>query len=349
MELVTDRLTSHRYEPPAISDTLGDLPTFKSVSNSSLASNPSSKLTIATTPSTFCQGAGGQRHAYAQFMSSYVKGLAVPNTSTAPRNVEPEVKDESTVVEEKLDVEGEAPVPQAFRDTYPQLRPTALRAIDQDFDVPATCFTVCCNNCTITIPNAHWHCSICEDGDYDICEDCVSSGAHCGVEGHFLIKRLIENGKVISSTTETVPKKPVLEVLAEGELPGTFSSEAKEEHSSEMLELSRTCNSCVNGKFRSFAELYEIFVLIEVAFEESKFVTCLVCEDYDLCIPCHVGMKHGHHPGHTFAPVCDEATMDAMAIALCAPGRNTRHHAICDGCEKVRPILYVSKCISNVV
>ena len=251
MEPATDRLTSHRYVPPVASDALDEPPTFSNMSNLSLASNASSKLSTANTPSTFCQGAG-QRHAYAQFMSSYVKGLAAPNTFDVPRHVELESKDKPLVAEEKLEVEGEAPVPQAFRDVYPlQLRPTALRAIDQDFDVPATCFTVCCNNCSITVPDTHWHCSICEDGDYDICEECVSSGVHCGVEGHYLIKRFIKNGKVISSTTETVPKKPLPKIDTEKDVSVTFASEIKEEHNSEMLELSRTCNSCVNGKIRS--------------------------------------------------------------------------------------------------
>ena len=72
-----------------------------------------------------------------------------------------------------------------------------------------------------------------------------------------------------------------------------------------------------------------------VVFEESNFVTCTVCEDYDLCIPCHVGMKHGHHPSHAFAPVSEESSLDTMAALLCAPGRNVRHFAICDGCDKV--------------
>ena len=240
-----DRLTSHRYVPPVTSDALDEHPKLSNLSNLSLSNNASSKLSVASTPSTFSQGTGGQRHAYAQFMSSYVKGLAVPNTSNAPQSTESELKDERPLADEKLEVEDEAPVPQTFRLTH--LRPTALRAVDQDFDVPASCFTVCCNNCTITIPDAHWHCSICEDGDYDICEECVASGAHCGVEGHFLIKRLIENGKVISSTTETVPKKTVTISDSENIIPPAFTSQVKEEHSSEMLELSRTCNSCVNG------------------------------------------------------------------------------------------------------
>ena len=74
-----------------------------------------------------------------------------------------------------------------------------------------------------------------------------------------------------------------------------------------------------------------------IAFEESNFVTCLVCEDYDLCIPCHVGLKHGHHPSHPFAPVSEEQTLDALAHQLLVPGRNMRHMATCDGCDKVCP------------
>ena len=63
-------------------------------------------------------------------------------------------------------------------------------------------------------------------------------------------------------------------------------------------------------------------------------MTCLECEDYDLCIPCHTGLKHGHHPGHTFIPVSDETILSTESSVLCAPGRNMRHEAICDGCDK---------------
>lgn len=70
-------------------------------------------------------------------------------------------------------------------------------------------------------------------------------------------------------------------------------------------------------------------------FDESKFVTCTVCEDYDLCVPCHVAMKHGHHPGHGFAPVSPEVALNKNAVEIMAPGRHTRHWAVCDGCDKV--------------
>jgi len=76
-------------------------------------------------------------------------------------------------------------------------------------------------------------------------------------------------------------------------------------------------------------------MLIETVFDENNFVTCTVCEDFDLCIPCHVGMKHGHHPGHAFMPASEETTLNTFASKLLAPGRNVRHAATCDGCDKV--------------
>lgn len=54
-------------------------------------------------------------------------------------------------------------------------------------------------------------------------------------------------------------------------------------------------------------------------------------------MPCHVGLKHGHHPSHRFEPASKQTNLDAMAAKLCAPGRGLRHLAICDGCDKVGP------------
>lgn len=73
-----------------------------------------------------------------------------------------------------------------------------------------------------------------------------------------------------------------------------------------------------------------------LVFDENNFVTCTVCEDFDLCISCHVGNKHGHHPSHAFMPASEETTLNALASKLLAPGRNVRHAAICDACDKVR-------------
>ena len=67
---------------------------------------------------------------------------------------------------------------------------------------------------------------------------------------------------------------------------------------------------------------------------EKEFVTCTACDDYDLCMECHTGNKHGHHPGHAFKAATSEMALPALADFLCNAGRNVRHSAVCDGCEK---------------
>ena len=50
---------------------------------------------------------------------------------------------------------------------------------------PTGMFCIDCNHCGRSIPNEHYHCSICENGDYDLCVQCVDSGVSChGEEDH---------------------------------------------------------------------------------------------------------------------------------------------------------------------
>lgn len=81
----------------------------------------------------------------------------------------------------------------------------------------------------------------------------------------------------------------------------------------------------------------DLFTKISICavFPESAFVECTVCEDYDLCVQCLLDMKHGHNPNHGFKAATADTIMDDLAQALCAPGRNLRHYALCDGCDKV--------------
>lgn len=166
-------------------------------------------------------------------------------------------------------------------------------------------FTVFCNKCSAKVSEEHYHCSTCDDGDFDLCQSCVDDGALCNGEDHWMIKRFVKNGSVINSTTETIAPKakqvPKAAISDDLEVPvGT-----------------RTCNSCIQ-------EL-----------TEEHFVTCTTCPDFDLCLSCHVGMEHGHHPKHAFEPAVEDANLDTVAKTLLAPGRNVGHHAICDGCDKV--------------
>lgn len=106
-------------------------------------------------------------------------------------------------------------------------------------------YSVFCNECDHAIPGAHYHCSICDDGDFDLCQSCVDSGVLCGGEGHWLIKRIVKDGKVINSTTETIAPKAT-KVEDEKESFNSPSSEVKVDAGLDVE--TRTCNSCVGGE-----------------------------------------------------------------------------------------------------
>ncbi|KAK5129585.1 hypothetical protein LTR08_003050 [Meristemomyces frigidus] len=197
-------------------------------------------------------------------------------------------------------------------------------------------WSVYCNACDKAMIDAHFHCSICDGGDFDLCEACVTSGKLCPGEDHWLIKRSIKDGKVITSTTERISPRSAkksfkiqdllqtqglpaqaekVEEEAAKEMPGAFADDTKT-LAEETRVATRTCNSCV------------------VVLPECEFVTCIACDDFDLCVNCHTANKHGHHPAHGFKPSTEDTILPLAAATMLAPGRNVRHNAICDGCDK---------------
>jgi next-to-BRCA1 protein 1 len=127
-----------------------------------------------------------------------------------------------------------------------------------------------------------------------------------------MVKRFVKNGCVVNSTTQRMPPKAKAEETQE--VPGAYTDEKQSVVCDD--EPTRTCNCCVKS------------------LPEKEFVTCLACEDYDLCIECHVRNKHGHHPGHAFAAATSDAALPTLADFLCNSGRNVRHSAVCDGCDR---------------
>ena len=338
--VVIDRLTSHRYVPPMNPDLL-QVNAAKS-SNSDLSSLYNAN--VPTTSLAHPIATDMHRRAYIQKLrSSNVKYTSNQSLKVDATKVEEATK---AIKEEPLEEgDGEAPLPGFFnarQHFYAEIesmagdRRNTLRSADHAFTLPGVAFTICCNNCDAGIPDAHWHCSICDDGDFDLCGKCVEKGFLCDVDDHWLIKRIVKDGKVINSTTETIAPKKHAKVEDEKDVPGAFNSNIKKEELQESPDMSRTCNSCVQGEPSLL--LFIDNMLIGLVFDESNFVTCAVCDDYDLCIPCHVSLNHGHHPGHTFVPATENTSLDNMAIRLCAPGRNIRHFAVCDGCDKVCPL-----------
>ncbi|QIW95220.1 hypothetical protein AMS68_000738 [Peltaster fructicola] len=224
-------------------------------------------------------------------------------------------------------VNDEAPVPKPFtaHNISPEIKQATLQACQElvfrtrekmaTATASSTAWSVYCNICDAAMADVHYHCSICDGGDYDLCEKCVSDGNTCPGEDHWLIKRFIQNDRVIASTTERLCRKtPSAEI--ESTMPGAFTEEAKVLATEPAAEPSRTCNSCV------------------VVLPEREFVTCGDCSDYDLCVQCHTGNVHGHHPGHTFLPATTNTILSASSQALLKAGRNVEHNAFCDGCDK---------------
>ena len=192
-------------------------------------------------------------------------------------------------------------------------------------------WVVFCNNCSKSMEDVHFHCSICDNGDYDLCQKCVEGGVHCPGTDHWMVKRFVRQGIVVNSTTEKVGPMPKPET--EQEMPGAFTEERKSVEF-EPEEPTRTCNSCVKGKCHN-RNTTGFLKLTFAVLPEKDFVTCITCEDYDLCMECHLSNKHGHHPGHVFEGATGETPLSPLASILCNAGRNVRHCAVCDGCEKV--------------
>ncbi|OJJ43374.1 hypothetical protein ASPZODRAFT_136220 [Penicilliopsis zonata CBS 506.65] len=232
-------------------------------------------------------------------------------------------------------VEDSASTPSRYRDfVYSQ---NDLGCQVPSHSSSAGVFCIECNNCGRSIPNEHYHCSKCEDGDYDLCLQCVEAGIYCQGPDHWLIKRFVKDGTITNSVTETVPPRkvsaneeavkptdPPLPEEAPEKTPETPSDTSASTANAE----ARICNTCLKE------------------FEEAKMVTCSDCEDYDLCMTCLLRDAHGHHPAHTFTLLRDRKfCLKSLVKSRCAPGRHHQHAAICDGCDK-RIIGVRHKCLA---
>lgn len=199
-------------------------------------------------------------------------------------------------------------------------------------DFCTSSFSIDCNNCGHSVINEHYHCSKCDKGDFDLCPDCVERGIICRDDDHWLIKRSIKNGKVLSSNTETLPPKKLAELIPEPKPEPML--ELKQELKSEPLieEDQRTCNSCIIRK--SLAPRRTRYGTNCTELGASAFVTCQQCPDFDLCFICLEHAEHGHHPAHTFAPVDPDAVANVRLIrSLCEQEHGLKHEAVCDRCD----------------
>ncbi|KAK3377901.1 hypothetical protein B0H63DRAFT_478317 [Podospora didyma] len=205
-------------------------------------------------------------------------------------------------------------------------------------------YAVCCNNCDQHIPEAHYHCSTCDDGDFDLCQECVDQGVTCHGADHWLIKRFVNNGLIINSTTERIAPKPKVkeqpQPSAAAEPIPTPAERIIPIFNDFLYSSIRTCNCCVQ-------ELPEV-----------EFVHCTTCDDYDLCRSCFAKNRHGHHPKHGFVAAVEGTRLETDVARRLGPGRDQTHNAYCDGCdERITGIRhkcldcpdwdYCSNCVQN--
>jgi serine/threonine protein kinase len=61
--------------------------------------------------------------------------------------------------------------------------------------------SVTCDECGRVATDAHYHCSVCNQGDFDLCPRCVSVGISCYNDGHKLSRRVLKYCRFINETT----------------------------------------------------------------------------------------------------------------------------------------------------
>ena len=163
---------------------------------------------------------------------------AQPLASASILNFVPEPSKRNTYLETVLSKPAEEQPFSSFTVAAAQ-QPTAVKrdgmlskaTLSSLNDFCGTTFSIDCNNCGLPVSDEHYHCSKCENGDYDLCPACIAKGVTCDGEDHWLIKRTVKNGKVLCSNTLTLPPKSK-------ESPAPSAVE----------EDQRTCNSCIIRK-----------------------------------------------------------------------------------------------------
>ena len=54
-----------------------------------------------------------------------------------------------------------------------------------------------CDECGTNDMDPHFHCTVCQEANFDLCQDCVGQGIHCWEPSHDLLKRVFKDGSFI--------------------------------------------------------------------------------------------------------------------------------------------------------
>lgn len=238
--------------------------------------------------------------------------------------------------------------PAATTPQCPALRNASSQSIVPPLFKPMN-FVIFCNLCEKNITGTHYHCGSCDNGDYDVCEECKDAGKHCKEPAHWLIKRQLSNGRVISSTTENVTaekKEPAVEhpkcnICLRDITDNNFAT-------CTLCKGFRICKPCTSTQHGHdpFHQLVPGPSADAKAFDLTKLRPgrnvihnalcdncntdirgirhkCVNCPDFDYCDAC-IGQAPFNHPGHRFVP---------LAKSIGWSTRNLSRHSmiLCDG------------------
>ena len=86
----------------------------------------------------------------------------------------------------------------------PRIRTTVRKPMPVSIVKDSTRLPETCVQCNRRIKGIHYHCSVCNEGEFDLCEFCMAYGGHCRYQDHWMVKCSIKEDKLTTSITEFV-------------------------------------------------------------------------------------------------------------------------------------------------
>lgn len=104
--------------------------------------------------------------------------------------------------------------------------------VEKFFNLPLP--KMLCDECDGTMPFVHYHCKLCGDGNFDLCQSCVDKGTICGNDDHRLIRRFIKDNKIVEEWEVTEEERnSILANEVAAEIPAQKDSAPQEDQVTE--------------------------------------------------------------------------------------------------------------------
>ncbi|KAK9459366.1 uncharacterized protein V1516DRAFT_512607 [Lipomyces oligophaga] len=166
---------------------------------------------------------------------------------------------------------------------------TDLSAPKEESKVP-----VRCDKCMTLVSNgSFYHCKICQEGDFDLCETCVEKGFHCNNDSHYLVQMSVS--KPILSVANTIYERVSSQYhdFARSRKPACQRSASCKMNASKCPSSSDCCSQNTHSA---------ICDACDKPIRSGSRFRCLDCPDYDLCSSCYAAV-HTVHPTHGFVQI----------------------------------------------